>query len=162
MFLISFIGHSGVDSFWGTSAFRRPPPEPLSSLGRARVFTFHMLVSTCSLAFVSDGQLLIGNAWSCLYLDDLLLSKFSPGLEAGMDVLKVFLPAGRKNWGWSTVCVLSDSHCVHEACLGWCNNLGPGQTTCCTFGCADLGCGIWQYSQEETGWSSPGKLSSQR
>lgn len=120
VFLISFTSQSGVESSGGPSALAslfhrlRPPPEPLSPLERARVLTFPDLVSAC---FVSDGQSLIGSAWSCLYPDDLLLSKFSTSLEAWMDVSKVLCPARWEGLGWSAMCVLSDSHSVHRSML---------------------------------------------
>lgn len=69
---------------------------------------------------------------------------------------------GGKEWA-EVLRVCWVTHTVSiEACWGWCNIPGSGQTTSCTFGCADPGCGVGQYSQEETGWSSPRELSKGR
>lgn len=160
LFLISFPGHSGMGSLGGNSAlassfyqFWDLPQPPVCPWVRARVLPLPVSVSACPFAFVSNGQSLIGRAGSCLYPNDLLLSKSSTGWKRGWMCQKSSALLGRKGiWVDPRCRVLSDSQFVHQACGRWCNKPGPGQTTSCTFGGTDAGCGIWQFSQEETIW----------
>lgn len=157
MCYISVTGHSDTDSSWGTSAsvsvfYNLRPPGSLPSLPRrARVLPFHVLVSACSCAFVSDGQPSIGNAGSCIYIQRACcFTNLARVCKPGWMCEKSSALLGRREvWGWSAV-FGADSHSVHRSMSRWCNKPGPGQTTSCTFGYADPGHGIWQYSWEET------------
>lgn len=149
------MGSLGWNSALASSFYRfwDLPQPPVCPWVRARVLPLPVSVSACPFAFVSNGQSLIGRAGSCFYPDDLLLSKFSTGWKRGWMCQKSSALLGRKGiWVDPRCRVLSDSQFVHQVCGRWCNKPGPGQTTSCTFGGTDPGCGIWQFSQEETIW----------